>query len=88
MFHEFEYEILNFVRTNNIWNIFFDKLIFIVNYNYLFVLLFFLPIIAFILKIITGNSSNMRKKVLSYLDKNDYKYMSGNLYNLGFIQVL
>ena len=39
-------------------------------------------------KIITGNSSNMRKKVLHYLDKNDYKYMSGNLYNLGFIQVL
>ena len=39
-------------------------------------------------KIITGNSSNMRKKVLYYLDKNDYKYMSGNLYNLGFIQVL
>ena len=39
-------------------------------------------------KIITGNSSNMRKKVLSYLDENDYKYMSGNLYNLGYIQVL
>ena len=39
-------------------------------------------------KIITGNSLNMRKKVLCYLDKNDYKYMSGNLYNLGYIQVL
>ncbi len=39
-------------------------------------------------KIITGNSSNMRKKVLSYLEDNDYKYMSGNLYNLGYIQVL
>lgn len=39
-------------------------------------------------KIITGNSLNMRKKVLFYLDKNDYKYMSGNLYNLGYIQVL
>ncbi len=39
-------------------------------------------------KIITGNSSNMKKKVLFYLDENDYKYMSGNLYNLGYIQVL
>tara|TARA_S200000501_G_C20861126_1_gene759783 strand:+ start:957 stop:1196 length:240 start_codon:yes stop_codon:yes gene_type:complete len=39
-------------------------------------------------KIITGNSSDMRKKVLSYLDENDHKYMSGDLYNLGYIQVL
>lgn len=39
-------------------------------------------------KIITGNSSKMKKKVISYLNKNDYKYMSGNLYNQGYIQVL
>ena len=39
-------------------------------------------------KIITGNSSKMKKKVLSYIDENGYKYMSGNLYNQGFIQVL
>ena len=39
-------------------------------------------------KIITGNSSDMRKKVLYYLDENGHKYMSGDLYNLGYIQVL
>ena len=39
-------------------------------------------------KIITGNSSKMKKKVISYLNKNDYKYMSGNFYNQGYIQVL
>ena len=39
-------------------------------------------------KIITGNSSKMKKKVIFYLNKNDYKYMSGNLYNQGYIQVL
>ena len=39
-------------------------------------------------KIITGNSSKMKKKVISYLNKNDHKYMSGNLYNQGYIQVL
>ncbi len=39
-------------------------------------------------KIITGNSSKMKKKVISYLNKNDYKYMSGNLYNQGFVHVL
>ena len=39
-------------------------------------------------KIITGNSSKMKNKVLFYLNENNYKYMSGNLYNLGYIQVL
>ena len=39
-------------------------------------------------KIITGNSLKMRNKVISYLDCNDYKYMGGNLYNQGYIQVL
>ena len=39
-------------------------------------------------KIITGNSSKMKERVLSYLNDQDYKYMSGNLYNQGFIQVL
>ena len=39
-------------------------------------------------KIITGNSSKMKNKVLSYLKEHDYKYMSGNLYNQGYIQVL
>ena len=39
-------------------------------------------------KIITGNSSKMRTKVLNYLDANDHKYMSGNQYNQGYIQVL
>ena len=39
-------------------------------------------------KIITGNSSKMKDKVINYLNNNNYKYMSGNLYNQGFIQVL
>ena len=39
-------------------------------------------------KIITGNSSKMKDKVLKYLDINKYKYMSGNMYNQGYIQVL
>ena len=39
-------------------------------------------------KIITGNSSKMKNKVLSYLNEHDYKYMSGDLYNQGYIQVL
>ena len=39
-------------------------------------------------KIITGNSLKMRNKVISYLDSNEYKYMGGNLYNQGYIQVL
>ena len=39
-------------------------------------------------KIITGNSSKMKERVLSYLNDQGYKYMSGNLYNQGFIQVL
>ena len=39
-------------------------------------------------KIITGNSSKMKNKVLSYLNDHDHKYMSGNLYNQGYIQVL
>ena len=39
-------------------------------------------------KIVTGNSLKMKKKVISYLNNNDYKYMSGNLYNQGYIQVL
>ena len=39
-------------------------------------------------KIITGNSSKMKNKVLSYLNEHDYKDMSGNLYNQGYIQVL
>ena len=39
-------------------------------------------------KIITGNSSKMKNKVFSYLNDHDYKYMSGNLYNQGYIQVL
>lgn len=39
-------------------------------------------------KIITGNSSKMKERVLSYLNDQDYKYMSGNLYNQGYIQVL
>ena len=39
-------------------------------------------------KIITGNSSKMKKKVISYLNENDNKYMSGNLYNQGYVQVL
>ena len=39
-------------------------------------------------KIITGNSSKMKNKVIAYLNINNYKYMSGNLFNQGFIQVL
>ena len=39
-------------------------------------------------KIITGNSSKMKERGLSYLNDQDYKYMSGNLYNQGYIQVL
>jgi len=39
-------------------------------------------------KIITGNSSKMIEKVLNYLDNNNHKYMSGNMYNQGYIQVL
>ena len=39
-------------------------------------------------KIITGNSSKMKERVLSYLNDQDYKYMSGNLYNQCYIQVL
>ena len=39
-------------------------------------------------KIISGNSSRMKNKVIKYLESNDHKYMSGNLYNLGYIQVL
>ena len=39
-------------------------------------------------KIITGNSSKMKERVLSYLNDQGYKYMSGNLYNQGYIQVL
>ena len=39
-------------------------------------------------KIISGNSSRMKNKVIKYLESNGYKYMSGNLYNLGYIQVL
>ena len=39
-------------------------------------------------KIITGNSSKMKERVLSYLNDQNYKYMSGNLYNQGYIQVL
>ena len=39
-------------------------------------------------KIITGNSSKMRENVIAYLCKNDHKYMSGDLYNQGYIQVL
>jgi hypothetical protein len=39
-------------------------------------------------KIITGNSSKMKNKVLRYLDLNKYKYMSGNMYNQGYIQIL
>ena len=39
-------------------------------------------------KIITGNSSKMKERVLSYLNDQDYKYMSGNLYNQVYIQVL
>ena len=39
-------------------------------------------------KIITGNSSKMKIKVISYLNKHDHKYMSGNLYNQGYVQVL
>ena len=39
-------------------------------------------------KIITGNSPKMRNKVIVYLFENDYKFMSGNLYNQGYIQVL
>ncbi len=39
-------------------------------------------------KIITGNSFKMREKVIKYLSKNDHKFMSGDLYNQGYIQVL
>ena len=39
-------------------------------------------------KIISGNSSRMKNKVIKYLESNGHKYMSGNLYNLGYIQVL
>ena len=39
-------------------------------------------------KIVTGNSSKMKNKVLSYLNEHDYKYMSGDLNNQGYIQVL
>ena len=39
-------------------------------------------------KIITGNSSKMKERVFSYLNDQNYKYMSGNLYNQGYIQVL
>ena len=30
----------------------------------------------------------MKDKVLKYLDANSFKYMSGNMYNQGYIQVL
>ena len=39
-------------------------------------------------KIITGNSTKMRDRVLSYLNENEYNYMSGNLFNQGYIQAL
>ncbi|MEE3112808.1 MAG: hypothetical protein VX263_01770 [Bacteroidota bacterium] len=39
-------------------------------------------------KIITGNSNKMKKKVMNFLDKNDFKYMSGDIYNQGYINVL
>ena len=38
-------------------------------------------------KIITGNSSKMKERVLSYLNDKAYKYMSGNHYKQGYIQV-
>lgn len=39
-------------------------------------------------KIITGNSNKMKKKVINFLDKNNFKYMSGDIYNQGYINVL
>ena len=39
-------------------------------------------------KIITGNSNKMKNLVINFLNKNDFKYMEGNYYNQGFIQVL
>jgi len=39
-------------------------------------------------KIITGNSNKMKKLVINFLNKNDFKYMEGNHFNQGFIQVL
>ena len=39
-------------------------------------------------KIITGNSNKMKEKVMNFLDKNDFKYMSGDIYNQGYINVL
>ena len=39
-------------------------------------------------KIITGNSSKMKNNVLKYLDEMDLKYMSGDMCNQGYIQVL
>jgi len=39
-------------------------------------------------KIVTGNSDKMKKIVFNFLNNNDFKYMEGNVYNQGFIQVL
>lgn len=40
------------------------------------------------LTIITGNSNEMKKIVLMVLDRHDFKYMDGNLWNRGSITVL
>ena len=39
-------------------------------------------------KIVTGNSNKMKKLVIDFLNKNNFKYMEGNHFNQGFIQVL
>ena len=39
-------------------------------------------------KIVTGNSNKMKNLVIDFLNKNNFKYMAGNHFNHGFIQVL
>ena len=39
-------------------------------------------------KIITGKSNHMKKIVINFLNKHDYKYMVGNMHNQGYINVL
>lgn len=40
------------------------------------------------LDIITGNSAEMKRIVKSVLDKHEYKYMDGCLWNTGIIKVI
>jgi hypothetical protein len=39
-------------------------------------------------KIITGNSYQMKNFVIKFLNKYNYKYMVGDIYNQGYITVL